>query len=359
LSGSLILPINCLFLSLPDISCTRIHDLAVLLIREGGHVEEARNQRMTNREQSLQLAEMRRELARKIAEHVPEAGAQATAIPGLTLYRRTAPSPCYPATYEPSLNVFVQGRKRVNLGGTTYLCDESTFLLSSVDVPVVSQIVAASEEVPLLSLLLKLDMAMVREILTHEEFQVREGSSQARGIAIGKTTVDLLKPCSRLLDLLDDPEDIPFLSNLIQCEIVYRLLRGPQGERLRAIATLGDQSHRTAKAIAWLRANYMKPFRLEELAEVARMGMSTLHHHFRALTAMSPLQYQKQLRLVAARERMLIEGLDAASAAFEVGYESASQFNREYKRFFGQPPMRDIRTLRSPSAPPLESAGNP
>ena len=115
---------------------------------------------------------------------------------------------------------------------------------------------------------------------------------------------------------------------------------------MRAIATLGDQSHRTAKAIAWLRANYMKPLHVEKLAEVARMGMSTLHHHFRSLTAMSPLQYQKQLRLVAARERMLVEGIDAASAAFEVGYESASQFNREYKRFFGQPPMRDIKARR-------------
>ena len=309
-------------------------------------MRQALNQRISNREQSLQVVEMRRELARKIAAHVPKAGAQATAIPGLTLYRRTAPSPCYPATYEPSLTVFVQGRKRVSLGGTTYLCDESTFLLSALDVPVVSQIVAASEVAPLLSMLLKLDMAMVRGILSQEEFQQPEGSSQGRGIAVGTTTVDLLKPCARLLDLLDAPEDIPFLSNLTQREIVYRLLRGPQGERLRAIATLGDQSQRTAKAVAWLRANYAKPLRLEELAEVARMGMSTLHHHFRALTAMSPLQFQKQLRLQAARERMLIEGLDAASAAFDVGYESASQFNREYKRFFGQPPMRDIKVRR-------------
>jgi len=309
-------------------------------------VGQALNQKIKNREQSVQVVEMRRELARKIAAHAPKEGAHATLIPGLTLFRRTAPSPCYPATYEPSFTVFVQGRKRINLGGTTYLCDESTFLLSSLDVPVVSQIVAASEEVPLLSMLLKLDMAMVRGILSQEEFQLPEGSPQGCGIAIGRTTVDLLKPCSRLLDLLDAPEDIPFLSNLIQREIVYRLLRGPQGERLRAIATLGDQSQRTAKAVAWLRANYAKPLRLAELAEVARMGMSTLHHRFRALTAMSPLQYQKRLRLQAARERMLIEGLDAAVAAFDVGYESASQFNREYKRFFGEPPMRDIKARR-------------
>jgi AraC-like DNA-binding protein len=292
------------------------------------------------------VAELRAELARKVAAHARTAGEHATSIPGLTLYRRTTTTPCYPGTYEPSLNVFVQGKKRVTLGGATYLCDGSTFLLSSLDLPVVSQIVEASEEVPLLSFLLKLDMAVVREILNHAEFQSQSGSSEARGIAIGKTTVDLLMPCSRLLDLLDAPEDIPFLSSLSQREIVYRLLRGSQGARLRAIATLGDQSHRTAKAVAWLRANYAKPLRVEELAEVARMGMSTLHHHFRALTAMSPLQYQKQLRLVAARERMLIEGLDAASAAFEVGYESPSQFNREYKRFFGQPPIRDIKTRR-------------
>jgi AraC-like DNA-binding protein len=306
----------------------------------------AQKQKASNTDHSLQAVGMRTELARKIAAHTSKSGAQETAIPGLILYRRTETSPCYPATYQPSLSVFVQGRKRVTLGGATYLCDQSTFLLSSVDLPVVSQIVAASEEIPLLAFLLKLNMAMVREILSQQEFQAPVGRLRHRGIAIGVTTVDLLKPCSRLLDLLDAPDDIPFLSNLIQSEIVYRLLRGPQGERLRSIATLGDQSHKTAKAIAWLRANYSKPLRLEELAEVARMGMSTLHHHFRALTAMSPLQYQKQLRLVAARERMLMEGLDAASAAFEVGYESASQFNREYKRFFGQPPMRDIKARR-------------
>jgi transcriptional regulator GlxA family with amidase domain len=166
-------------------------------------------------------------------------------------------------------------------------------------------------------------------------------------MAVGETTAELLSACCRLLDLLDAPQDIPFLSDLIQREIIYRILRGVEGARLRAIATLGDQSHRTAKAIAWIRTNYAKPLRVEDLADIAGMGISTLHHHFRALTAMSPLQYQKQLRLQAARGRMLMDGLDAASAAFEVGYESASQFNREYSRFFGQPPMRDIRTLRS------------
>jgi AraC-like DNA-binding protein len=307
---------------------------------------QAMRQRVRRGEQDEAVVAMRAELARKIASYTRAGGAHATAIPGLMLYRRTDTSPCHPATYEPSLNVFVQGQKRVTLGGMTYLCDESTFLLSSVDMPVVSQIVAASEAVPLLALLLKLDMAVVRDILSQEEFHTPAGSSQGRGLAIGKTTIDLLQPCSRLLDLLDAPEDIPFLGSLIQREIIYRLLRGSQGDHLRAIATIGDQTHRTAKAIAWLRANYTKPLRVEELATVARMGMSTLHHHFRALTAMSPLQYQKHLRLVAARERMLIEGLDAASAAFEVGYESASQFSREYKRYFGTPPMQDVKARR-------------
>jgi AraC-like DNA-binding protein len=292
------------------------------------------------------VIEMRRVLARKIADRAIAEGLTLTEIPGLGLSRRSVPSACASAAYEPSLVVFVQGEKRINVGKTTYICDGSNFLLTSVDLPVVSQVIAATPKEPMLGLLLKLEMPAVREILSQQEFHLREESADARGMAVGVTSLELLDACSRLVNLLDTPQDIPFLGSLIQREIVFRLLRSPQGKHLRAIATLGEQSQRTSKAVEWLRMNYAKPLRVEELATMARMGVSTLHHQFRSLTAMSPLQYQKQLRLHVARERMINAGLDAASAAFEVGYESASQFNREYSRFFGQPPIRDIKTRR-------------
>ena len=298
---------------------------------------------------------LRTELARQIARFIGSAERRITDVPGLLLSRRTAPTAPISATYEPSLAVVAQGRKRATLGGTTFIFDQSRYLLTSLDLPVICNVIEASEAVPYLCFVLKLEMPLVRELLSREEIQAPEASPDSPAMATGETTAELLDACCRLMDLLNTPQDIPFLSGLIQREIIYRILRGPEGARLRAIATVGDQSQRTAKAIAWVRTNYAKPLRVEDLAKVAGMGVSTLHHHFRVLTATSPLQYQKQLRLQAARERMLVDGLDAASAAFEVGYESASQFNREYSRFFGQPPMRDIRTLHSPGALPVES----
>src|SRR5438552_5492418 len=302
--------------------------------------------------------ELLKELAREIAFFVGSRERLITDVPGLVLSRRTAPTPPASATYEPSLAVVAQGRKQATLGGTNFIFDQSRYLLTSLDLPVICNVIEASEHVPYLCFVLKLEMPAVRELLTREEIQAPEAPSDEPAMATGETTPELLDACCRLVDLLNAPQDIPFLSGLIQREIIYRILTRPDGARLRSIATLGDQSHRTAKAIAWVKANFAKPLRVEDLANIAGMGVSTLHHHFRALTAMSPLQYQKQLRLQAARERMLMDGLDAASAAFEVGYESATQFNREYSRLFGQPPMRDIRTLRSPGAPRLESVGN-
>ena len=292
------------------------------------------------------IQELRTELANRIAWFIGSSEKLITQIPEVMLVRRTAPSAPCSGTYTPSVIVVAQGSKRVNLGQITFVYDQSRFLLTSIDLPIVSQVVEASEAKPLLAMAIKLEMSVVRELLSRDEVPVHGRSSDSPAMVTGEITAELLSACCRLMDLLATPKDVPYLSGLIQREIIYRLLSGPEGARLRAIATSGDQSHRTARAISWIRDNYVKPVRVDDLAEIAGMGVSTLHHHFRMLTHMSPLQYQKQLRLQAARGRMLINGLDASTVAFEVGYESVSQFNREYSRFFGQPPMRDIKSLR-------------
>ena len=316
---------------------------------------------MVNKGNSLKpspvsVADLLAELARKVASFVGSAESLATNVPGLTLHRHSAPTRPAPATYEPSVAVVVQGRKQVELGPNTFLYDGSRYLLTSLDLPVVSCVVEASLQNPYLCLRLKLEMPAVREILSHEDFAFPATGPDAPAMTTAETTVEFLGAVDRLLNLLNAPEDIPFLSPLLQRELIYRILKSAAGQRLRAIATTGDQSYRTARVVSFIRANYTKTLRVEDLAEVAGMSTSTLHHHFRALTSMSPLQYQKQLRLHAAQQRMLIEGLDAASAAFSVGYESASQFNREYSRFFGLPPMKHLRAVRPGSVPsPIES----
>lgn len=296
------------------------------------------------------VSRIRSELAERIAGRLGSAEKMATAIPGVSLHRRTGPTdPCV-AAYVPGLIVMAQGRKRVELGANTFIYDESRYLLTSVDLPAVSQVVDASRQRPALAFALKLELPIVRELLAREDVPFSEVLPESPAMTTGKVTVELLGACCRLLDLLDTPKDILFLSGLIQREIIYRILQSAEGARLRAIATLGEQSHRTALAIHWLKSNYEKPLRVGDLAQMARMGVSTFHHHFREMTAMSPVQYRKQLRLQAARSRMLTDNLDASSAAIQVGYESVSQFNREYSRLFGQPPRRDIRTVRSSGA---------
>ena len=240
-----------------------------------------------------------------------------------------------------------QGKKRVDLGKQSYVFGESTFLLTSIELPIISRVSVASVEKPYLAFFLKLDMGMVRDVLHTEEVRIPAPPGGTRGMVLGEATIELLTPCLRMVQLLGAPQDVPFFGKLLQREIIYRLLQGPQGDRLRSVATMANQSYLTAKAVTWLRENFEKTLNVDELASMAGMSRSTLHHHFRGLTAMSPLQFQKQLRLHTARQKMLTEELDAASAAFAVGYESPSQFNREYKRVFGKPPMRDVQALRA------------
>ena len=212
----------------------------------------------------------------------------------------------------------------------------------------------ASREKPCLSLLLKLDQREISQLMADSNLPPPRAQQSSRAMAVGEVTLPLLTAFQRLIDLLDESKDIPILAPIIQREIFYRLLVGDQGVRLRQMASSGSQSQQIARAIDWLKGNFTRPLSIDDLATELNMSTSTFHHHFRALTAMSPLQYQKRLRLNEARRLMLTEGLDAASTAFQVGYESPSQFSREYSRLFGNSPLRDITNLRHMSA--MESA---
>jgi AraC-like DNA-binding protein len=248
--------------------------------------------------------------------------------------------------YEPSLCLIAQGAKRVLLGDDSYVYDAHHFLITSVDLPTVWQIIKASREKPCLGLVLKLDLREISQLMVDSNLPPPRAQQSCRGMAIGGVTLPLLTAFQRLIDLLAEPKDIPILAPIIQREILYRLLVGDQGTRLRQIASAGSQSQQVARAIDWLKSNFTRPLRIDDLASHVHMSPSTFHHHFRTLTAMSPLQYQKWLRLNEARRLMLTENTDAATAAFNVGYESPSQFSREYSRLFGAPPLRDITNLR-------------
>jgi AraC-like DNA-binding protein len=285
-------------------------------------------------------------LGKSIARWADKGGMLGTAISALSLARRDAPTEPTSYMYEPSLCVIAQGAKRVLLGNDTYVLDVHHFLITSVDLPTVVQITQASRETPYLGLILKLDRREMAQLMADSHLPPPHAQHSSRGMATGAVTVPLLSACQRLIDLLAAPQDIPILAPLIQREIVYRLLVGDQGARLRQIASAGSQSHQIARAIEWLKRHYPLPLRVDALAAHVQMSPSTFHHHFRALTAMSPLQYQKWLRLNEARRLMLTERLEAATAAFQVGYESPSQFSREYRRVFGAPPLHDITSLR-------------
>jgi len=293
---------------------------------------------------SLEVA--REALGASIARWTDQGDHIETAVPGLALWRRTQPTQPASGMYEPSICLIAQGAKRVLLGDDTYVYDVHHFLITSVDLPTVWQIIDASREKPCLGLVLKLDLREISQLMVDSHLPPPPAQQSSRGMATGEVTLPLLTAFQRMLDLLAEPKDIPVLAPIIQREISYRLLVGDQGARLRQMALAGSQSHQIARAIDWLKGNFTRPLRIDDLAVQVNMSTSTFHHHFRALTAMSPLQYQKWLRLNEARRLMLTERLDAASAAFQVGYESSSQFSREYSRLFGAPPLRDITNLR-------------
>ena len=273
-----------------------------------------------------------------------------SAIPALWLFREDEPTEPMSAVYEPSICMVVQGAKRVLLGNETYVYNDHQYLITSVDLPTFYQVIEASKERPLLGLKLTFGIQEVSQLLVDSNFPHHRAQKPTHGMATSEIPLPLLTAFQRLIDLLDEEHDIPILAPIIRKEIIYLLLVGEQGARLRQIAAVGSQSQHIAGAIVWLKNNFAQQLRIDDLASKARMSTSSFHNHFRSMTALSPLQYQKHLRLHEARRLMLAESLDAATAAFQVGYESPSQFSREYNRQFGAPPLRDITKLRQMSA---------
>ncbi|WP_070886800.1 AraC family transcriptional regulator [Pseudomonas sp. D1-3] len=291
-------------------------------------------------------ASLQQALAQGIGARITQPGDEATPIAGLGFFRREVPSPPVVCMVEPSIILVAQGEKRLWVGGEGYPYDPSRFLVTSLNLPANSEVLVASPEHPCVGLTLKLDLRMLAELITQSGLPPSRDRSAGTGVGIGNMTAPLLKSFGRLLALLEEPEAIPVLAPLIQREIHYRLLMSDQAGKLRQITSVDGQGYRIAKAIDWLKLNYSSALRVEELAARVQMSAPTFHHHFRQLTAMSPLQYQKWLRLNEAKRLMLNEHLDVSSAAFRVGYESPSQFSREYSRLFGQSPRRDIGMLR-------------
>jgi AraC-like DNA-binding protein len=291
------------------------------------------------------ISQARSALAERIYRWTEEDDHLLSAIPGLMLVRYETPTEPTSAMYEPCICMVAQGAKRVQLGDEEYVYDENHVLITSVGLPAMANVLKASKETPFLSLVLKIDLGMVAQLMVDSDLPAPRTRQTGRGMAVCEVSQPLIDGFQRLIDLLDTPEDIPILSPLILKEILYRLLMGELGPRLRQIATAESHGQQVARAVDWLRENYAQQLKVEGLAKRTGMSVSTFHHHFRAMTAMSPLQFQKWLRLHEARRLMLTENRDATTAALQVGYESPSQFSREYKRQFGEPPLRDIKNL--------------
>jgi AraC-like DNA-binding protein len=289
------------------------------------------------------IESVRRALAAAIAQYARVEGPLQTTYPPLRLFRRDSASEPNACFYEPALAVIAQGAKAVMLAGETFVYDEAKYLLTSVDLPVTARVIHASPARPYLSVSLKLDLKLAGELMA--DLGEPDGAAAGPALATAEISAPLLDAVLRLVRLLESPRDIPVLAPLIEREITYRLLSGPQGARLGHLARQGSRSQAVARAITWLKTHYHRPLRIEELAQHSGMSVSSLHHHFKAVTNMSPLQFQKQLRLQEAR-RLMLTGADAAVAGHKVGYESPSHFSRDYSRVYGAPPLRDVEAMR-------------
>lgn len=288
-------------------------------------------------------------LAALIARHAPENGVSETSITGLGLVRQSRPTEKVPVLHQPAVCIIAQGAKMAILGDETYHYDASSHLVVSVDVPLTGQVTEASPERPYLCLRIDLEPALLAELMTHQP--PSPGGEGSRGVHLSRTTPELADAATRLVQLLDKPDHAEVLAPLIRREVHYWLLTGDQAGVVREIGAPDSRLSHVNRAIAWIRDNYQRPFRMEILAREAGMSPSALHQHFKAVTAMSPLQYQKQIRLQEARRLMLSEACDAQGAGFQVGYDSPSQFSREYARLFGTPPARDAARLRARGTP--------
>ncbi|EIA1621926.1 AraC family transcriptional regulator [Vibrio parahaemolyticus] len=285
-------------------------------------------------------------LAKLIDRWTGNANQYDTPISGLRFSRWTTPTPPTSYTHNPSICLIAQGRKRVLLGEESFIYDANHFLISSVDLPIIANIIEASEELPYLGLIMELDLTEISQLIVDSELAFTQSKKAQKGIAVGELSESLLDAFVRLAELLDEGQNIKILAPIIKREIFYRLLMSEQGTRLHQIVTAGSHSHQIAKAIDWLKNNFVKPLSVGDLASYTGMSKSSFYTHFRSMTSMTPLQFQKKLRLSEARRLMLTENLDAMAATFKVGYESPSQFSREYSRLFGAPPSKDIKSLR-------------
>lgn len=297
--------------------------------------------------QASGMAAMREALIPRFARIAEGNLYRATDIPWLWQYSQNSTTHPHSFLYEPEVAIILQGTKEVIVNDEKFVYHPGRFLLTSIDLPVVSYVTEASEAKPFMSMVVKLDLARIRQLILDYDIPAPKVTAIARGIGTAPVTVDLLHVLSRLFDVLDTPRHIPVLADLLYQEIIYHLLDSEQGGRLWQLAMSGSQSNRIQKVINWLRHHYAEPLRVDDLAEMAAMSVSTMRQHFTDITGMSPMQFQKQLRLYEARRLMLIDNLDAGMAALRVGYESQSQFSREYVRQFGLPPMRDIKQLRA------------